>query len=205
MRIGFIGSGSVGGTLAELFAGLGHEVWLSNPRGPRTVTDLAGHIGPAAHAATTPEAAQAGELIVVSIPFGRYQDVPAEPLHGKIVVDTENYYPQRDGQWPVLDEGRTTSSELLAAHLPGARVVKAFNVIYFKNLAADGRPVGTQDRRAVPIAGDDAGAKQAVTGLIDAIGFDAVDAGDLAAGRAFEPGKRAYGARVTARELRVLL
>jgi 8-hydroxy-5-deazaflavin:NADPH oxidoreductase len=202
MRIGFIGSGNIGGTVARLLAERGHEVWLSNSRGPDTLRDLAAQIGERAHPATGEEAAEVAEVVVVSIPFGRIHDLPAKPLAGKIVIDTNNYYPRRDGQWAELDSGDTTSSELLAGRLPGARVVKAFNTIYYAELASQGQPAGTPDRRALPIAGDDPAAKAVVAGLLDEIGYDAVDAGPLRAGRRFEPDTPPYGPRLDAAGLR---
>src|ERR1017187_3885592 len=190
MRIGLIGAGSIGSTLAELAIEHGHDVVLSNSRGPETLAGLGGR----ASAATAAEAAAAGDLVVVTIPLKNYRQVPVAELAGKTVVDTNNYYPPRDGQIPELDSGATTSSELLAAHLPAARIVKAFNTLYFKDLGSRGGPAGTPDRRALPIAGDDAGAKRVVTALIEEFGFDVVDAGGLAEGRRFEPGSPAYGA-----------
>jgi predicted dinucleotide-binding enzyme len=206
MRIGLIGSGNIGGSLARLWVPLGHEVWLSNSRGPETLADFAAELGERAHAATAAEAAEQGELVVVSVPFGRVRQLPAEPLAGKIVIDTNNYYPQRDGQWPDLDADRTTSSEILADHLgDSVRVVKAFNTIYSKQLAEDGTPAGTPGRRALPIAGDDADAKATVTALLDELGFDAVDAGPLAEGRRFQPDTPPYGPRLDAAALREAL
>jgi hypothetical protein len=205
MTIGFIGSGSIGGTLARLFASQGHEVWVANSRGPETLTDLVDDIAAAggkAHAATAARAADAGNVVVVSVPFGRYQEVPAEPLAGKVVIDTNNYYPARDGQWPRLDADETTSSELLADHLADSRIVKAFNSIYFEHLRDEGTPAGNAKRRALPIAGDDPAAKATVAALLDEIGFDAVDAGPLVAGRLFQPDTPPYGARQNAAELR---
>jgi 8-hydroxy-5-deazaflavin:NADPH oxidoreductase len=206
MRIGLIGSGNIGGSLARLWVPLGHEVWLSNSRGPQTLADLAAELGARAHAVTAAEAAEQGELVVVSVPFGRIRQLPAAPLAGKVVIDTNNYYPQRDGQWPDLDADRTTSSELLADHLgDSVRVVKAFNTIYFKQLLDDGTPAGTPDRRALPIAGDDAAAKATVTALLDELGYDAVDAGPLAEGRRFQPDTPPYGPRLDAAALREAL
>jgi predicted dinucleotide-binding enzyme len=202
MRIGFIGSGRIGGTLARLLAQHGHEVWLSNSRGPETLRDLAAEIGDRAHPATAAEAAEAGELLVVSVPLKNYVDVPVKSTAGKVVIDTNNYYPQRDGQIAALDEGETTSSELLAGHLPDARVVKLFNTIYWEELRDQGQPAGTPGRRALPLAGDDDDAKQQVVALLDEIGFDAVDAGPLREGGRFEPGTAPYGPRLDAAELR---
>jgi 8-hydroxy-5-deazaflavin:NADPH oxidoreductase len=206
MRIGLIGSGNIGGSLARLWVPLGHEVWLSNSRGPQTLADFAAELGSQAHAATAAEAAEQGEIVVVSVPFGRFREVPAGPLAGKVVIDTNNYYPARDGQWAELDDDTTTSSELLADHLGDAvRVVKAFNTIYFKQLLDDGTPAGTPERRALPIAGDDADAKSTVTALLDQLGFDTVDAGPLAQGRRFQPDTPPYGPRLDAAALREAL
>ncbi|KAB8183119.1 NADPH-dependent F420 reductase [Microbispora catharanthi] len=202
MVIGFIGSGKIGGTLAKLAVDAGHSVVLSNSRGPDTLSELVAGLGPDARAATAAEAAAAGDIVVVTIPFGRYREVPVKPLDGKIVIDTNNYYYERDGHFPELDAGETTDTELLAAHLPGSRVVKAFNSINYVHLAEQGLPAGAENRRALPIAGDDAEAKKAVAELTDSFGFDVVDAGPLAEGRRFQRDKPAYGPRLTAGELR---
>lgn len=192
--IGLIGSGNIGGTLARLAVAAGYDVVLSNSRGPETLSDLVSELGSRARAATVDEAAQAGELVVVSIPLKAYASVPVEPLAGKVVVDTNNYYPERDGQIPELDDDSTTSSELLQRHLPTAKVVKGFNNIFFRHLAELPRPAGAADRTALPIAGDDTGAKAALVDFLDTIGYDSVDAGPLAEGRRFQPGTPVYGA-----------
>ena len=202
MRIGIIGAGHIGGTLAELLARAGHQVTVSNSRGPETLAGLVEQLGDRGRAGTPTEAAGFGEVVVVSIPLGRYRDVPAGPLAGKIVVDTNNYYPQRDGAVAELDGGGTTSSELLAARWPGARVVKAFNTIYWERLRDLGRP-GAGDRLGIPLAGDDAEAKRVVAGLIDELGFDPVDNGGLAeGGRRQQPGSPVYNVPLTGDELR---
>jgi len=205
MRLGLIGAGSIGTAVAELAIEHGHDVVLSNSRGPETLAGLVAGLGARASAATAAEAAAAGDLVVVTIPLKNYRQVPTSGLAGKTVIDTNNYYPQRDGQIPELDSDATTSCELLAGHLSEARIVKAFNAIYFKDLRSQGEPAGTPGRRAVPIAGDDAEAKRAVTGLIEEFGFDVVDAGDLAEGRRFQPGTPAYGVRLDAAGLRAAL
>jgi predicted dinucleotide-binding enzyme len=151
-------------------------------------------LGPLASAATSGQAAEAGDLVVVAIPVKAIARVPAAPLAGKPVLDTGNYYPQRDGQIEVLDNGALTSSGLLQRHLPGAHVVKVFNNIYFRHLASLARPAGAADRSALPIAGDDAAAKAAVTAYLDAIGYDTVDDGSLADSWRQEPGTPVYGA-----------
>jgi 8-hydroxy-5-deazaflavin:NADPH oxidoreductase len=205
MRIGLIGAGMIGGTIARLAVDCGHDVVLSNSRGPDTLADLVARLGPHATAADPSGAATAGDLVVVTIPLKHYRSVPVVELSGKTVVDTNNYYPERDGRFPELDDASATSSELLARHLSGARVVKAFNTIYFEHLATQGLPAGTPERRALPIAGDDADAKHTVERLIDEFGFDVVDAGSLPEGRRFQPGSPAYNVRLTAEELRIAL
>jgi predicted dinucleotide-binding enzyme len=141
----------------------------------------------------------------VAIPVWANRDLPVEPFRGKIVMHADNYYSRRDGHIAELDSGETTSSELLAAHLPTARVVKVFNTIEASQLGSHGQPAGSDNQRALPLAGDDAEAKKAVTELIDSFGFDVVDAGPLAEGRRFEPNTPAYGQRLTADEVRVAL
>jgi predicted dinucleotide-binding enzyme len=192
--IGFIGSGMIGGTVAQLSVAAGHRVVMSNSRGPETLQDLVTELGPLATAATCAQAAEAGDLVVVSIPVRAIGDVPAKPLAGKPVLDTGNYYPQRDGQIEVLDNGALTSSGLLQRYLPDAHAVKVFNNIYYKHLESLTRPSGAPDRTALPIAGDDPAAKAAVTAYLDSIGYDAVDGGTLADSWHQEPGTPVYGA-----------
>ena len=192
--IGFIGSGLIGGTVARLSVAAGHNVVMSNSRGPETLRELVAGLGPLAAAATAGQAAEAGDLVVVAIPVKAIADVPATPLSGKPVLDAGNDYPQRDGHIEVLDNGALTSSGLLQRHLPGAHVVKVFNNIYFRHLASLARPSGSADRSALPIAGDDAAAKKAVTEYLDSIGYDAVDYGSLADSWRQQPGTPAYGA-----------
>jgi predicted dinucleotide-binding enzyme len=189
--VGLIGSGRIGGTVARLAVAAGHQVLLSNSRGPDTLTDLAAELGPLARATTGQEAA-GGELVVVTIPMRAVQSVPPGPLAGKVVIDTCNYYPQRDGQIPELDSGALTSSELVQRHLPESAVVKAFNNIYYRHLESLARPAGAADRSYLPIAGDDAAAKAAVTAFLDSIGYGAVNAGPLAEGWRQQPGTPVY-------------
>jgi predicted dinucleotide-binding enzyme len=201
MRIGLIGSGRIGSTLARLAVDHGYHVALSNSRGPETLAGLAAELGPLATAGTVEQAGAEGDIVVVTIPLKSYATVPSDLLNGKIVVDTNNYYPGRDGHFAELDDGSTTSSELLAEHLSGSFIVKAFNSIYFEDLASQGRPAGTPGRRALPIAGDDAEAKRIVAVVIGAFGFDVVDAGPLGEGWRFQPDTPAYNVRMTAGEL----
>ncbi|GAA2883343.1 NAD(P)-binding domain-containing protein [Streptosporangium fragile] len=203
MKIGLIGAGHIGGTLARLLSRAGHEVVVSNSRGPDTLRKLERELGGGAKAVTAEEAAAFGDVVVVSVPLGRYREVPTSVRDGATVIDTNNYYPQRDGAFPELDADRTTSSELLQAHLPQAHVVKAFNAIYWERLLNDGRAPGAADRLAIPISGDDERAKRVVAELIDQIGFDPVDVGGLAdGGRRHQPGTPVYGADLTAAVVR---
>ncbi|MFC4584811.1 NADPH-dependent F420 reductase [Sphaerisporangium corydalis] len=191
--LGLIGSGYIGGTLARLAVAAGLDVVLSNSRGPETLASLVEELGPRARAATPAEAGAAGDWVVVTVPLGVYLKVPVEPLAGKVVLDTNNYYPERDGKIPELDEGSATSSELLQRHLPDSKVVKAFNNIYYKHLLSLARPAGSPDRSALLIAGDDPEATASATALLDTLGFDAVNTGTLAESWRFQPGTPAYG------------
>jgi len=197
---GFIGSGNIGSTVARLAVAAGHNVVMSNSRGPDTLAELVSDLGDHARAATATEAAQAGDVVVVTIPLKNYREVPVEELAGKIVIDTMNYYPGRDGQIADLDSQSTTSSELLQAHLPSSRVVKGFNNIFFQHLRDLRHPSGSADRSALAIAGDDAEAKQVVTGLLDELGYDTVDLGPLSEGWRTQPGMPAYGLMYAADE-----
>lgn len=192
MILGLIGSGNIGGTVARLAVGAGHDVVLSNRRGPETLTDLVSELGPQARAATPAEAAEAGELVLVSVPLKARTQVPVEPLRGKVVMDTNNYYPERDGQIPELDDESTTTSELLQEHLPESRVVKVFNNIYVDHLAMLNRPTGDPERSVLAIAGDDDEAKKTVTTFLDSIGYDALDVGPLSEGWRYQRDTSAY-------------
>jgi predicted dinucleotide-binding enzyme len=202
MTIGLIGAGHIGSQVARLAVANGYDVVISNSRGPDSLKDLISELGPKARAATVAEAAAAGDLVVVTIPLKHYRTVPVEPLAGKVVIDTNNYYPQRDGRIPELDNESTTTSELLQAHLPASRVVKAFNHIYAAELTTHGQPAGSKDRRALVIAGDDNEAKAVVTHLLDQFGFDTVDAGPLEEGWRIQRDTPGYGPRRNAEELR---
>jgi predicted dinucleotide-binding enzyme len=200
--IGLIGAGKIGSQVARLAVANGYDVVLSNSRGPQTLSALVGELGPKARAATPEEAAKAGDIVVVTVPLKAYRSVPVAPLAGKIVIDTNNYYPQRDGHIPELDNETTTTSELLQAHLPTSKVVKAFNHIYAAELTTHGQPRGSKNRRALVIAGDDRDAKGVVAHLLDRFGFDTVDAGPLAEGWRIQRDTPGYGPRRTAEELR---
>lgn len=189
--VGFIGSGMIGSAVARLAVAAGLDVVVSNSRGPETLADLVAELGERARAATPDEAALAGDVVVATIPLKNHEQLPAS-LAGKIVIDTMNYYPERDGRLAELDAGELTSSELVQRHLSGARVVKAFNNIDFRRLFTSARETGAPDRSALPIAGDDPAANEEVRGLLDRLGYDAVDIGALAGSWRSEPGTPVY-------------
>ncbi|WP_375490358.1 NADPH-dependent F420 reductase [uncultured Jatrophihabitans sp.] len=190
--IGFIGSGNIGGTVAKLAVDAGYDVVLSNSRGPQTLVDIVDQLGARARAATAQEAAAAGDIVVVSVPLKAYTQVPVEPLAGKVVLDTNNYYPERDGRIEALDDKQATTSGLLQEHLPQSHVVKAFNNIFFRFLGSMQRPKGDPDRATLLIAGDDADAKATATEFIDSLGYDVYDTGTLADSWRYEHGQPAY-------------
>ena len=177
--LGLIGSGHIGSTLARLAVGAGLDVVLSNSRGPETLSDLVDELGPRARAGTPAQAAAAGDWVVVTIPVGAIETVPREPLVGKTVIDTGNYFAPRDGAIPELETRELTDSELLQRHLARSHVVKAFNNINYAHLAALPRPAAAADRTALPIAGNDPGAKKRTAELIALLGYDSVDMGRL--------------------------
>jgi predicted dinucleotide-binding enzyme len=197
-----LGAGRIGSQVARLSIAHGHRVIVSNSRGPESLSDLVAELGPQAQAGMAVDAAKGGDVVVVTIPLKHYRTVPVEPLAGKIVIDTNNYYPQRDGHIAELDNETTTNSELLQAHLPTSKIVKAFNHIYAAELTTDGSPAGSANRRALVIAGDDGSAKDTVTRLLDEFGFDAVDAGALSEGWRIQRDTPGYGPRRTADQLR---
>jgi 8-hydroxy-5-deazaflavin:NADPH oxidoreductase len=200
--IGLIGAGHIGSQVARLAVKNGYNVVISNSRGPDTLADLVKELGPKARAGTAVDAATAGDIVVVTIPLKNYKQVPVDPLAGKIVIDTNNYYPQRDGHIRELDNESTTTSELLQAQLPKSKVVKAFNHIYAAELTTHGQPAGSKNRRALVIAGDDREAKKMVAHLLDQFGFDVVDAGPLKEGWRIQRDTPGYGPRRNAEELR---
>ena len=190
MNIGIVGSGNIGATAARLFAQAGHEVAVSNSRGPETLKGLVADIGPRARASTVEEAADFGEVVLVAIPFFAYETLPTDLLAGKTVVDAMNYYPGRDGEMALDGLG---SSELLARRLPDARVIKAFNTMYYETLGTGGRPdAPAAERLVLFVAGDDTQAKAVVSGLIEEIGFTPVDVGTLEDGHKQQPGSPIY-------------
>jgi predicted dinucleotide-binding enzyme len=191
MRIGIIGAGFIGRAVAQLVIAAGHEAMLSNSRGPQTLSSVISDI-PGSQAGTIEDAANFGEVVLVAIPFEHYRSIPADWLNGKIVLDANNYYPDRDGHIAALDRFETTTSRLLAEHLPHSRVVKVFNAILADDLLQHSRPKAAADRRALPVAADDPAAKTLAIKLLDDLGFDSVDTGSLDESWRFERAKPAY-------------
>lgn len=190
--IGFIGAGKIGSNLARMAIAAGHHVVLSNSRGPESLTDLVAELGEQASAATPGEAVHAGDLVVVSVPLYAHRDLPAAELAGKVVIDTSNYFPERDNVVPVLESGETTVSGLLQERLEKSKVVKCFNNLYYRHMSFLARTSGAPDRTHLTIAGDDAKAKAVAAEFIDSIGYSVVDTGPLAQGWRFEVGHPAY-------------
>ncbi len=198
---GIIGAGNIGSQLARAVIGLGHDVVIANSRGPETLQGLIDELGPRARAATAEEAAAAAEVAVVTVPLKAYREVPVEPLAGKIVIDTNNYYFERDGHVDELDRGEATTSGLLQAHLPQSRVVKAFNHITAADITTDVAPAGTPNRRALAVSSDFPDAVEFITDLLDQLGFDAVDVSPLSQSWRFERDRPAYVVRQNREEL----
>jgi 8-hydroxy-5-deazaflavin:NADPH oxidoreductase len=203
MKIGIVGAGFIARAVTAVAMKHGHEIMVSNTRGPETLFSLTGSTG--CKAGSPQEAAEFGDIVLVAIPLKAYQTIPVAPLEGKIVLDANNYYPERDGHIGELDRDEITTSELLARRLPKSKVVKVFNAIQAAHIESDGRPAGSPDRRAHPIAGDDAAAKKLVADLVNQFGFDVVDAGPLAEGRRFQKGTPAYCVPMDSRKLQEAL
>lgn len=199
--IGIIGAGHIGSQVARAAITAGYDVVIANSRGPETLAGLVAELGPRARAATAVEAAAAADVAVVTVPFKAYAAIPVEPLAGKIVIDTNNYYWERDGHVPAIDDGRATVTGLLQEHLPTSHVAKGFNHITAKDITIDGRPAGTPGRRALATSSDFADASQFVTDLYDQFGFDAVDIGPLAESWRVERDQPAYVVPQTRDEL----
>ncbi|MDQ0145427.1 NADPH-dependent F420 reductase [Pseudarthrobacter niigatensis] len=200
--IGIIGAGHIGSQVARKAVEQGYDVVISNSRGPETLQDLVAELGPRAKAATPAEAAAAGDFAVVTVPLKNYKDVPVEPLAGKIVIDTNNYYWERDGRIPALDNGEATTSGMLQEHLPQSKVAKGFNHIMAKDITTDGSPAGSENRRALATASDYPEAAELVTRLYDEFGFDTVNVGPLSESWRVERDRPAYVKRQNAVELK---
>lgn len=190
--LGIIGSGNIGTAVARLAVAAGIDVVIANSRGPESLADLVAELGPSARAGTTEQAARAGDTVLLSIPLQPLRTLPAELLADRIVLDTSNYYPSRDGRIAALDTGELTTSELVQGHFTAGRLVKAFNNILAHHIPELARPSGATDRTALPLAGDDDAAKKDAATLIDQLGFDTVDTGSLAESWRFEPESAGY-------------
>jgi predicted dinucleotide-binding enzyme len=199
--IGFIGAGNIGSNVARAAIANGYDVVLSNSRGPETLADLVAELGPQAKAGTTTEAAAAGDFVVVTIPFSAISTLPVDELAGKIVIDTNNYYWERDGHVAELDDGRETSTGLLQKELPQSKVVKGFNHIGAADIPVAGKPAGDPDRRALATASDHADAVDLITDLYEQFGFDTVNIGPLAESWRVQRDTPAYGHRQIKSEL----
>ena len=199
--LGIIGAGHIGSNVARAAISAGYDVVIANSRGPETLAELVAELGPKARAATAAEAGAAGDVVVVTVPLGAIEDIPVEPLAGKIVLDTNNYYFERDGHIDALDRGETTTSEIVQRHLPTSKVAKAFNHIVAAQITTDGSPAGTPNRRALATAGDDPAAVEFVTRLYDELGFDTVNIGPLSESWRVERDRPAYVVRQNAAEL----
>lgn len=198
MKIGIIGAGRIGSTLTRRLTALGHHVWVANSRGPETLTDLAAETG--ATAASADDAARGAELVVITIPMKNFPKLPEglldEVAEGAAIVDTGNYYPQRDGRIDAIEEGTTETR--WAEQQVGWPLIKAFNTIHSQHLMDLGKPAGAHGRIALPVAGDDEAAKARVIQIVDELGFDPVDAGGLDDSWRQQPGTPVYGADLDA-------
>ena len=199
--VGIIGAGHIGSAVARGLVARGYDVVIANSRGPETLADLIEELGPNAKAATATDAAAAADWALVTVPLKAYQDVPVEELAGKIVLDTDNYYWERDGHIAVLDDKQATTSGLLQEHLPTSKVAKAFNHIMAAQINTDGAPAGTPGRRALATSSDFPEATEFVTALYDEFGFDTVDVGPLSESWRVERDQPAYVVRQDRDEL----
>jgi len=191
-KLGIIGSGAIGAAVARLAVDAGHDVLLSNSRGPESLTALVSELGPHSRAAAAAEAAEFGDIVVLAVPLAAYDALPAEALAGKTVLSTGNYYPSRDGRISDLDSGAMNTAQYEQRFLPGATLAKAFNNIVAHHIPTLARPADAPDRSGLAVAADDTDAKAAVSALVHTLGFDPVDAGTLAESWRFEPESGAY-------------
>ena len=199
--IGIIGSGHVGSNLARAAIAHGYDVVISNSQGPDSLGGLVADLGPQATAATSAAAAAAADFAIVAIPITTIDQVPVEPLAGKVVITTVNYFPDRRGHIAEIDNGTTTAPGLLQAHLPTSKVVRAFSMLDAADMSGDGHPEGDPKRRALALAGDDPAAKQLVARLYDEFGFDTVDIGGLDESWRVDAGQPAFVTRQNVAEL----
>jgi predicted dinucleotide-binding enzyme len=200
MKIGIIGSGNIGGTAAKLFVNAGHDVAISNSRGPESLTSFVNSVGPNIKAKSVEDAIKFGDVILLAIPWRKRQSLisTSEFFDSKIVIDAMNPYSEH---FEVIDLGNSTSSEEVLKIIPSSRLIKAFNTIYYEHLGTKGNPdASKEDRFAIFVAGDDLEAKATVSKLIEDIGFAPIDTGSLKeGGRKQQPGSPIYNNPMTAK------
>ncbi|HZC06276.1 MAG TPA: NADPH-dependent F420 reductase [Ktedonobacterales bacterium] len=203
--IGILGAGRVGTAIARQALRAGYEVFIAASGDPEDIALIVDIMAPGAEAVSAAEAIAQGDIVILSIPLRKYASLNPEALAGKVVIDAMNYWVEADGRMPVMEERGRSTSEVVQDHLPGARVVKTLNHISYHDLEADDAPAGTPGRRALAVAGNDADARADVMEFIERLGYDAVDAGPLAAGAAFEPETAIFNGRYDRRGVETLL
>lgn len=203
--IGIFGAGKVGTALARLLVASGYDVLIAGSPRQTALDLLVSVVAPGARVVTPAALVEGADVIIVAVPFGKAGSVPWEDFGGRIVVDAMNYWPPVDGHISAIDDDERSTSEINASRNPLARVVKSLNHVGYHEMEDDAMDAGSPLRRALAVVGDDADARAVIARLIDDIGFDAVDGGPLANGRALEPGHPAFGRELSASELAALL